>query len=158
MRWPSVEVRLYGRSVPGVGEFTGCLEYQGARHRKGHGYFCFNGKRTYAHRVSFFLANGTWPKLFVIHSCDNPPCVNPAHLREGTHMDNMRDMVKRGRNWNPGAHKTSCPNGHEYSAGNTGIRTTGGRYCRSCQRLWTIRWRLNGKRKKLPRQLESPAK
>ena len=41
------------------------------------------------------------PTVFVLHSCDNPPCVNPAHLREGTQADNMRDKVTRDRQFRP---------------------------------------------------------
>lgn len=59
----------------------------------------------FAHRVAFILTNGRKPEaaqLFrgaacVLHSCDNPPCCNPAHLREGTMADNMRDRDERGR-------------------------------------------------------------
>lgn len=59
----------------------------------------------YAHRSAFILAHGRQPRaevLFrgsacVLHSCDNPPCCNPRHLREGTMADNMRDRAARGR-------------------------------------------------------------
>lgn len=49
-----------------------------------------------AHRVSFFLANGCLPEV-ARHTCDNPPCVRPSHLLNGTHADNMRDRHERGR-------------------------------------------------------------
>jgi hypothetical protein len=51
-----------------------------------------------AHRVAWTIANDAEPgSLLVRHRCDNPTCCNPAHLELGTHADNMRDKVERGR-------------------------------------------------------------
>lgn len=57
-----------------------------------------NDDTQYAHRAAFLLARGPIPDgLHVLHSCDNPICCNPAHLRAGTRSDNMNDMHQRGR-------------------------------------------------------------
>jgi hypothetical protein len=50
----------------------------------------------YAHRVAFFLAAGYWPTQ-ACHTCDNPRCVNPNHLYDGTVRQNIEDAVVRGR-------------------------------------------------------------
>lgn len=51
-----------------------------------------------AHRAAFTLANGPIPDgVKVLHSCDNPPCINTEHLRAGTSAENSREMVARGR-------------------------------------------------------------
>ena len=59
-----------------------------------------NSIRLKAHRVSFAIAQGIEVSDItgeVIHSCDNPPCCNPRHLREATHLENMLDAAQRGR-------------------------------------------------------------
>ena len=75
-----------------------CWDWQGVTSTYGYGYLNVAGERVASHRRAMELVSGTIPDgQHVLHNCDNPPCVNPAHLRLGTHADNMRDAVKRGR-------------------------------------------------------------
>jgi hypothetical protein len=74
-----------------------CWIWRGYLHQNGYGRAYVNGKSGWAHRIAFELHYGYRPMLHVLHSCDNPPCCNPNHLREGTPADNMRDRDMRGR-------------------------------------------------------------
>jgi hypothetical protein len=77
---------------------TGCWEWNGARQSGGYGQLRDNGKTVYAHRLAYELHAGESVGHRVVrHSCDNRPCVNPAHLELGSRQDNMDDMKARGR-------------------------------------------------------------
>ncbi len=80
------------------GEPDECWEWQKNRIKRGYGQLGHMGKALMAHRVAWEVAFGPIPEgLQVCHSCDNPPCCNPAHLWLGTQADNNRDMVAKGR-------------------------------------------------------------
>lgn len=77
----------------------GCWPFIGSRSRDGYGRLSVDGALRSAHVVALIDATGEDHRLtkLALHSCDNPPCCNPAHLRWGTPSDNMRDMYDRGR-------------------------------------------------------------
>jgi hypothetical protein len=86
--------RLFAEAMP-TGEPDECWEWKGFRNTAGYG----RGPHDVpAHRLSWEMHNGPIPDgLFVCHRCDNPPCVNPAHLFLGTAKDNIDDMVRKDR-------------------------------------------------------------
>ena len=82
-----------------------CWKWTAAKNKQGYGKIGLAGKGSKiegAHRVSWMLHNKQEvPKgMFVLHSCDNPECTNPKHLRVGTKSDNRKDMYDRARQGN----------------------------------------------------------
>lgn len=85
---------------------AGCLIWDGPIGTGGYGSMIFrcDGVKKYlrAHRVAYEAYRGPIPDgQIVMHTCDIPACVNPNHLRLGTHADNMADKVAKGRHRNP---------------------------------------------------------
>lgn len=76
-----------------------CWEWQGSRNKQHYGRVMANGRVQLAHRLAYELAHGAVPEQLILHACDNPPCVNPAHLFPGSQADNVRDMIAKGRYW-----------------------------------------------------------
>lgn len=112
----------------------GCWLWTGAVNRRGYGTWSESGFKGLAHRVSLMMVETPADlSLFACHKCDNPPCVNPAHLYWGTVRDNNRDYVTRQGVHNKGTYHTHCRKGHAMSGDN--LRIAGKaqrRFCRTC--------------------------
>jgi hypothetical protein len=128
---------------------NGCHEWKGTRYKtrdkdgnvkpreQQYGKFGRNG---YAHRHALALKLGRpiGDGLMALHTCDNPSCVLPDHLYEGTASDNMRDMADRGRMNQPAYYEKSshCKKcGEEWTEENTLINIRGVRNCKNCNRV-----------------------
>lgn len=80
-----------------VDKGDGCWCWTGTGSRYGM-FWSGDGRRIGAHRFSYEMHRGPIPNgMLVMHTCDNPKCVNPDHLRLGTPKDNMEDMDRKGR-------------------------------------------------------------
>ncbi len=104
------ELNIEGRSRTGLQRFwdkvsltskESCWIWTGAKTRQGYGSFVVRSRpfeTMLAHRVSWELHNGPIPGgMQVLHTCDNPPCINPAHLYLGNNDDNVADRMEKGR-------------------------------------------------------------
>jgi len=112
-----------------------CWLWKGAISKtRGYGRITFRGVVVNAHRVSYMATRGIEldRKICVCHRCDNPSCVRPDHLFEGTNKHNTADMIAKGRHRNQ--KKTHCNRGHPLSGDNLKINKNGSRHCRKCLR------------------------
>jgi len=104
-----LKVRFWAKvnMAPGQGPNGDCWEWQGARHsRSGYGEISCRLPGDYprphrAHRIAYMLTHGHLPRNFACHTCDNPPCVRPDHLWDGSVRENAKDMVSKGRHQQP---------------------------------------------------------
>jgi len=121
---PLVE-RFMGKVT--IGELGKCWLWTASRSEEGYGFIRISSSTKKAHRVSFELFVGVIPDgMLVLHSCDNPPCVNPAHLKLGTDATNAIDKAIKFRGHKS---KTGTPFG--------AVRNGNG---------WTAQCRYGGKR------------
>lgn len=100
MKAPAVGVRSRFWSKVDRGEPDDCWPWRCARNSDGYGQIKIDGIQFIASRISYVIAH---PDVELTrsdkirHRCDNPPCVNPAHLARGTSAENTADMLERGR-------------------------------------------------------------
>lgn len=107
----SLDARL--RNIGWTVTASGCWEWNGSLDVYGYGQMAVNRGRPWkAYRIAY----EAWVKVpaenvDICHRCDNPPCINPAHLFEGARAVNVADMVSKGRSatWSKRAHKLTGP-------------------------------------------------
>jgi hypothetical protein len=92
------EMREFLRSKVSISEESGCWLWLGGLDKDGYGQTHYRGKNIRAHRVTWILANGAIPaEMVVMHECDTPACINPAHLKLGTNLENNEDKMQKKR-------------------------------------------------------------
>ena len=109
-----------------------CIDWRMSLNNQGYGRKRVNNRECLAHRLAWMAREGPIPQgLFVLHSCDNPKCINVRHLFLGTQRDNAQDMVSKGRHANQ--QKTRCKKGHLLSGENlVPSQLSFGRHCLTC--------------------------
>lgn len=117
-----------------VDKTSGCWVWTASRSGNGYGQFRLDGHNRPAHRLAWELTHGAIPEgAFVLHECDNPPCVRPDHLFLGDQSLNMADMAGKGRHWRH--EQDRCHLGHLLEQLRPGRRD-----CRQCRSLSSQRY------------------
>lgn len=111
--WPTAEVGSSDtvRAMRRNALKTPCVITPLARNKDGYG----RSHGVLAHRRALEQKLGRPIKsgYHALHYCDNPPCINPDHLWEGTHAENVADSVAKGRHKIPDPRRTVCVRGHD---------------------------------------------
>jgi hypothetical protein len=123
-----------------------CWNWTGHKFKHGYGGIQWDGKLMLAHRLSYKDFYGEIDEnLSLDHLCRNPSCVNPTHLDQVTHKENvLRGVGPTAVN----SKKTHCKKGHEFDEINT-YKTEDGRSCKICVNIRKRQWRKRQKDKKL---------
>ena len=98
----AVTISRFWRSIT-IGSDGDCWLWTGDTDDDGYGVFFYAGRMRRAHELALSFTTGEQrlPSLDTCHSCDNPPCCNPSHLRFDTRKSNVDDMASRGRGVTP---------------------------------------------------------
>lgn len=133
----------------------GCWEWDAAT-TDGYGVFQLGrgeGTRR-AHVLAYELGIGPTEGRWVLHRCDNPPCVRPDHLFLGDVIANNQDMFAKGRSWQQ--QRTACPDGHPYDEENTYVDSGGRRRCKACRRPKRRVKRTEDEQQEMRRRMGTP--
>lgn len=110
-----------------------CWIWKGSHGDRGYGQVWYKNDMWMVTRVIYEeLREPIPPRFYIMHSCDNPPCVNPKHLSAGSPSDNRIDCEKKGRSKNQNKGKTKCYKGHLFTPENTYQLEGGWRACKTC--------------------------
>lgn len=124
------------RFISKVDVTKGCWIWKGCTDIGGYGQLRLGRKSLIqAHRLSAILHKGQFPKEneVIMHLCDNPPCVNPNHLKVGSQSEN----IQHARDIKLYPRKKKCFRGHEYSR----IDSNGWNHCKICHNINATKWR-----------------
>jgi hypothetical protein len=129
-----------------------CWLWLGRKNSTGYGALGRKYPDERAHRYAWLITHGPIPDgLWVLHRCDNPPCVRPEHLFLGDALANARDRDAKGRDRNGREGLTHCKRGHPFNLWNTRFDSRGtGRSCWACHyaRPYDYEWRREYQRKR----------